>query len=167
MPKFTTEQHLAHSAEQMLALVADVERYPEFVPMCERLVVRARRQDGDGREVLVADMTIAYAVIRETFTTQVTVDRAAKAVAISYIDGPFHHLDSRWTFVPESDRACLVRFAIDYEFRSRMLSAVMGGVFDSAIRKFTDAFEKRADEIYGTAGAARGSGADLLETKSA
>jgi coenzyme Q-binding protein COQ10 len=166
MPKYTTEQRLAHSAAEMLALVADVERYPEFVPMCERLVVRARRQDEGGREMLVADMTIAYAVIRETFTTEVAVDRAANTVAISYIDGPFHHLDSRWTFVPDSERACLVRFAIDYEFRSRMLSAVMGSVFDSAIRKFTDAFEKRADEVYG-ADAARGSGPDLRRAKSA
>ena len=149
MPKYATERRLGHGAAEMLALVADVERYPEFVPMCERLVVRARRGDEAEREVLVADMTIAYAVIRETFTTQVTVDRGACTVAISYIDGPFHHLDSRWTFVPQGDRACLVRFNIDYEFRSRVLSALMGSVFDRAIHKFTDAFEARADKVYG------------------
>ncbi|HVY18512.1 MAG TPA: SRPBCC family protein [Bauldia sp.] len=151
MPHFATERHVAHSAADMFALVADVETYPQFVPMCEKLTVRARSREGE-REVLVADMTVAYAIVRETFTTKVTVDRQALAISAEYINGPFHHLDSRWTFVPEGERACLVRFAIDYEFKSRVLSAVMGATFESAFRKFGEAFEKRADTVYGTAG---------------
>jgi coenzyme Q-binding protein COQ10 len=134
----------------MFALVADVEKYPQFLPMCEKLTVRARSREGE-REVLVADMTIAYAIIRETFTTKVTLDRPALTISAQYINGPFHHLDSRWTFVPDGERACLVRFAIDYEFKSRMLSAVMGATFENVFRKFGEAFEKRADSVYGTA----------------
>jgi coenzyme Q-binding protein COQ10 len=150
MPHFATERRAAHSAADMFALVADVEKYPQFLPMCEKLTVRARSREGE-REVLVADMTIAYAIIRETFTTKVTLDRPALTISAQYINGPFHHLDSRWTFVPDGERACLVRFAIDYEFKSRMLSAVMGATFENVFRKFGEAFEKRADSVYGTA----------------
>jgi coenzyme Q-binding protein COQ10 len=150
MPHFSTERHARHSAADMFALVADVEKYPEFLPMCEKLVVRGRSEE-DGREVLVADMTIAYAVVRETFTTRVTLDRAALTIDADYINGPFHHLDSQWQFVPEGERACLVRFTIDYEFKSRMLTAVMGSAFEGVFRKFGEAFEKRADAVYGLA----------------
>jgi coenzyme Q-binding protein COQ10 len=132
----------------MFALVADVERYPDFVPMCERLVIRGQSREGE-REVLVADMSIAYAVVRETFTTRVTLDRPALTISAEYIDGPFHHLNTRWTFAPDGDRACTVHFAIDYEFKSRMLTAVMGAAFESAFRKFTEAFAARADQLYG------------------
>jgi len=132
----------------MFALVADIERYPEFVPLCERLVIRARHAEG-AREVLVADMTIGYSAIRETFTTRVTLDRPALTIDAEYLEGPFRHLDSRWSFVPAGQGACLVRFAIDYEFKSRILAAVMGSVFDAAFRKFATAFEARADAVYG------------------
>ena len=117
--------------------------------MCEKLVIRGRSGDS-GHEVMVADMTIAYAVVRETFTTRVTLDRPALVIDADYLDGPFHHLDSRWSFVPEGEGACLVRFAIDYEFKSRMLTAVMGGAFEGVFRKFGEAFEARADAVYGT-----------------
>lgn len=150
MPKFSTERHVAHSADDMFALVADVERYPEFVPLCERLTIRGRSSEG-GRDVLIADMTIAYRVVRETFTTRVTLDRAAGTIRSEYLDGPFHHLDSRWTFTPEGESACKVGFSIDYEFKSRMLSVLMGSVFDRIFRRFSAAFEARADAIYGEA----------------
>jgi coenzyme Q-binding protein COQ10 len=150
MPKFETERRVSHSADDMLALIADVERYPEFVPLCHRLIINARSVEG-GREILVADMTVAYKIIRETFTTRVTLDRAARTVDAQYLNGPFKHLDSRWSFTPEGEGACIVRFAIDYELRSRALAAVMGAVFDTAFRRFADAFEKRADVIYGKA----------------
>jgi coenzyme Q-binding protein COQ10 len=146
MPKFETERRVTHSADDMFTLIADIERYPEFVPLCQRLIIKARSIDG-GRDILVADMTVAYKIIRETFTTRVTLDRAAKTVDAQYLNGPFKHLDSRWSFTPEGEGACLVRFAIDYEFRSRALAAVMGAVFDTAFRKFAAAFEKRADAV--------------------
>lgn len=148
MPSFTTERHVAHSAAEMFALVADVEQYPKFVPLCERLTVRRRGVD-NGKEILVADMAIGYKMIRETITTRVTLDRPKLAIGVSYLEGPFHHLDSDWRFTPDGDKACTVRFFIDYDFKSRLLAALMGTVFDAAFRKFAAAFETRADEVYG------------------
>ncbi len=148
MPKFSTDHRVAHSADEMFALVADVEAYPQFVPLCERLTVRGRRREGD-REVLVADMTVGYKAIRETFTTRVALDRTASLIQADYLDGPFRHLHSVWTFRAEGESACVVGFAIDYEFKSRLLSALMGSVFDRAFRKFTTAFEERANRVYG------------------
>lgn len=153
MPHFTTERTVAHSADEMFALVADVEKYPEFVPLCERLAVRGRRQDG-AREVLIADMTVAYKIIRETFTTKVVIDPAGPSIRADYLDGPFKHLENVWTFAAIDAGHCVIRFEIDYEFRSRTLSMLMGTVFDKAFRKFADAFEKRADAVYGTSASA-------------
>ena len=148
MPQFTTEREVAHSADEMFALVADVERYPEFVPLCERLIVRTRQKDGE-RETLVADMTVGYKAIRETFTTRVVLDRPALVIEAQYLEGPFRHLDSRWTFVPEGSHACLVLFSIDYQFKSRILGAMMGAAFDGMFRRLAGAFEERADAVYG------------------
>jgi len=148
MPSFTTERRVGHTAEEMFALVSDVEKYPLFVPLCERLVIRGRKPDGE-REVLIADMTVAYKFIRETFTTKVVLDRKAGTIRAEYLDGPFKHLDNVWTFKAVDGGHSTVHFAIDYEFRSRTLSALMGTVFDKAFRKFADAFEKRADAVYG------------------
>lgn len=153
MPRFDTERTVAHSAEAMFALVADVDRYPEFVPLCEKLSVRGRQSAGGGREVLIADMTVAYKIVRETFTTKVVLDQAAGTIRADYLDGPFKHLENIWTFVPIDGGHCRIRFAIDYEFRSRTLSMLMGTVFDKAFRKFADAFEKRADVVYGKSAA--------------
>lgn len=149
MPSFSTEHEVGHSAAEMFDLVADVEKYPQFVPLCERLVIRGRKPDGE-REILIADMTVAYKIVRETFTTKVVLDRAAGTIRAEYLDGPFKHLDNLWTFKPIDAKHSLIGFSIDYEFRSRTLSALMGTVFDKAFRKFSDAFEKRADAIYGT-----------------
>jgi coenzyme Q-binding protein COQ10 len=148
MPEFSTERRVHHSAEEMFDLVADVETYPQFVPLCRRLNVRGRTGDGD-REILIADMTIAYKVIHETFTTRVTLDRKALTIRAEYLDGPFHHLDNRWRFEPVGEGETLIHFAIEYAFRSRALAVLMGAVFDRAFRKFAEAFEARADEVYG------------------
>ena len=148
MPQFSTQRQVAHSAANMFALVADVERYPEFLPMCEALAVRSRRER-DHREMIVADMTVGYKAIRETFTSQVLLDREAETISVKYIDGPFKYLTNEWRFEPRGAGACTVHFFIDYEFKSRILGAVMGAMFDRAFRMFTDAFEKRAAEVYG------------------
>jgi coenzyme Q-binding protein COQ10 len=132
----------------MFALVADVEKYPLFVPMCESLAVKSRK-DREGKELLLADMSVGYKLIRETFTSQVLLDRAALVIETKYIDGPFKYLNNRWRFEPMSEMSCNVHFLIDYEFKSRMLGMVMGSMFDIAFRKFTHAFEARADQIYG------------------
>jgi coenzyme Q-binding protein COQ10 len=148
MPQFETTRHVDHAADEMFALVADVERYPEFLPLCEALTVRTRKER-EGREILVADMTVGYKAIRETFTSQVHLKPDELAIDVKYLDGPFKYLSNTWRFEPTSGGGCEVHFYIDYEFKSRILGAVMGAMFDRAFRMFTDAFEKRADAIYG------------------
>ena len=135
----------------MFDLVADVERYPEFVPLCESLKVRRRAASGEGVEILTARMTVAYKMLHETFTSQVTLDRPRLQILVEYLDGPFSHLDNRWHFRPRPDGGSEVEFFIAYEFRSRTLGFVMGAVFDTAFRRFAEAFERRADEVFGRA----------------
>ena len=147
MPQFETTRPVQHSAEQMFDLVADVERYPEFLPLCEALTVRSRKER-DGKVLLVADMTVGYKAIRETFTTQVLLNKAERVIDVKYIDGPFKYLDNRWRFEAREEGGSNVNFFIDYEFKSRILGALMGSMFDRAFRMFTEAFEKRADTIY-------------------
>jgi coenzyme Q-binding protein COQ10 len=133
----------------MFDLVADVEHYPEFVPLCHSLTVRERIKDG-GKDVIVADMTVAYKVIRETFTSRVTLDRPNLEILVQYLEGPFRRLNNRWNFRPVEEHVCDVDFFLAYEFRSRAFGLLMGTVFDAAFRRFAAAFERRADQVYGT-----------------
>ncbi|QPC93152.1 type II toxin-antitoxin system RatA family toxin [Mesorhizobium sp. INR15] len=148
MPKFEATRRVAHTPEQMFALVADIEAYPQFLPLCESLTVRSRKER-EGRTMLVADMSVGYKAIRETFSTQVLLKPDENTIDVRYIDGPFKYLSNVWRFEPAVG-GCNVRFFIDYEFKSRILGAVMGTMFDRAFRMFAEAFEKRADVIYGT-----------------
>ena len=152
MPSFSTTQRVNHTADQMFDLVADVERYPEFVPLCERLVIRERREK-DGREMLTATMAVGFKAIHESFTSRVLLDCENRTIRATYVDGPFKSLDNIWRFEPVGDGQCDVHFSIDYEFKSRMLAMVMGSQFDRAFRKFTTAFEQRADQLYGRSNA--------------
>ncbi|MBZ9792495.1 type II toxin-antitoxin system RatA family toxin [Rhizobium sp. 3T7] len=147
MPQFETHHSVPHSADQMFDLVADVEHYPQFLPLCEALSIRSRKER-DGKVLLIADMTVGYKAIRETFTTQVLLNRAERLIEVKYIDGPFRYLDNRWRF-EETATGSNIHFFIDYEFRSRILGAVMGSMFDRAFRMFSEAFETRATKIYG------------------
>lgn len=149
MPSFRTTRRVPHSATNMFDLVADVERYPEFLPLCTGLRVLRRLPAEEGKETLVAEMSVGYKAISERFTTKVTTDRPALAIHVSYIDGPFKYLENRWEFVPVDGGGSEVRFSIDYEFRSRTLGLVMGAMFERAFRMFTTAFESRADLVYG------------------
>jgi coenzyme Q-binding protein COQ10 len=149
MPELSTTRRVHHAASEMFNLVADVERYPEFVPLCQSLRVRKRTEEG-GKEVIVADMTVAYKLVRETFTSRVTLDRANLEILVEYLEGPFRRLNNRWRFRPVDERLSDVEFYIAYEFRSRTLGMLMGAVFDAAFRRFASAFEQRADKVYGT-----------------
>ena len=149
MPRFSSKRRVHHTAEQMFDLVADVERYPEFVPLCQALKIRQRTPKPDGTEIVVADMTVSFKLVRETFTTRVTLDRANLKILVEYLRGPFSNLENRWTFESKSDHACDVCFFISYEFKSRMLAMLMGTMFDTAFQRFAAAFEKRADVVYG------------------
>ena len=149
MPSFRTVRRVRHTAGQMFDLVADVERYPEFVPLCKALQVRRRGAGAAGEEVLIADMEVGYRAIREKFASRVTLDKPKLKVLVEYVDGPFSHLENTWNFVDEESDASRIEFFIAYEFRSRLLGALMGSMFDTAFRKFAQAFEARADVVYG------------------
>jgi coenzyme Q-binding protein COQ10 len=149
VPSFSTKRRVRHDAVRMFDLVADVEKYPQFVPLCQSLRVKSRTTKDDGIDVLIADMTVAYKLVRETFTSRVTLDRPNLTILVQYLSGPFSRMENRWTFTPAGETACDVEFFIDYEFKSRMLAMLMGAMFDAAFRRFAQAFEKRADEIYG------------------
>lgn len=152
MPMFNNTRRVRHSPEQMFALVADVETYPQFLPLCEALAVRRRTPREGGGEILVANMSVGYKAISETFTSRVTLDPANLKILVEYVDGPFRYLENRWTFKPH-ESGCEIEFFISYEFASRMLGLLMGTMFDKAFRKFAEAFERRADLIYDGAAA--------------
>lgn len=151
MPRFETTRVVPFSPEEMYAVVADVEKYPAFLPMCESLHVRSRAET-DGVTTLVATMGIGYKAIRENFTTQVVLmpNATPMRIDVTYLDGPFKHLDNRWRFEPR-EKGSAIHFWIDYEFRSAMLGMLMGAVFDKAFRRFAQAFEDRARVVYGRA----------------
>ena len=149
MPRFSNKRRVQHRAQQMFDLVADVERYPEFVPLCQSLKVRQRMPKPDGTEVVVADMTVSFKLVKETFTSQVTLDRPNMKILVEYLRGPFSTLENRWTFEPKGEEACDVGFFIAYEFKSKMFATLMGAMFDAAFGRFSAAFEKRADMVYG------------------
>jgi coenzyme Q-binding protein COQ10 len=158
MPQFSTRRRVGHSADDMFDLVADIERYPEFVPLCRAMRVIRRTEMAD-REIVVAEMQVAYKVIQERFTSRVTLVRAERTILVEYLDGPFRRMENRWTFRPVGDEAgaapaanppaCDVAFFISYEFRSRTLGLLMGTMFDTAFRRFASAFESRADAVFG------------------
>jgi coenzyme Q-binding protein COQ10 len=152
MPRFNSRRLVKHSAPQMFDLVADVERYPEFVPLCSSLKVRQRTSKPDGTEIVICDMTVSFKLVREAFTTKVTLDRANLKILVEYLQGPFSNLENRWMFEPKSEGVCEVNFYLWYEFKSRMLALLMGTMFDSVFKRFAAAFEKRADLIYGKTG---------------
>lgn len=147
MPTFETTRRVPHSPQQMFDLVADVEKYPLFLPMCESLVVRSR-EPIEGGTRLIATMGVGYKAIRERFTSRVTLKPAESKILVEYLDGPFRYLENRWDFLAD-DSGTRVRFWISYEFRSAMLGLLMGALFDKAFRHFSEAFEQRARVVYG------------------
>ena len=148
MPSFHTTRRVAHKASDMFALVADVERYPEFVPLCKGLRLLRREHHGS-HETLTARMTVAYKLFTESFTSRVVLRPEEHAIVVDYLDGPFRKLHNRWTFTPAGEGASQVGFHLDYEFKSRAFQLLMGAAFDHAFRKFADAFEARANAVYG------------------
>jgi coenzyme Q-binding protein COQ10 len=151
MPQFSSKRRVRHAAADMFDLVADMEKYPQFVPLCSAMKIRSRTAKGEGASVVLAEMTASYKLIHQTFTSRVTLDKTALKILVEYLDGPFKRLQNRWTFSPTGETACDVEFFIDYEFKSRTLAMLMGAMFDTAFRKFAAAFEQRADAVYGRA----------------
>jgi coenzyme Q-binding protein COQ10 len=148
MPSFRTNRRMPYTPAQMFDLVADVEQYPKFLPLCEALTLKSKVVETD-KTVLVASMVAGYGAIHETFTTRVTLLPAEHKVLVEYLDGPFRRLENTWYFKPLAG-GCDVDFYIDYEFRSAMLGLLVGALFDKAFRRFAEAFETRARTVYGT-----------------
>ncbi len=149
MPRIETNRRLPYTPTEMFDLVADVEQYPRFFPLCEALRIRSRERQGD-KEVLVAAMDIGYKAIRETITSRVTLDRRNLAVLVELVDGPFRHLENRWEFTEAAAGGTNVRFFMAYELKSLMLQMLVGGLFDQAFRRCVSAFEARARVVYGS-----------------
>lgn len=134
---------MPYTDEQMFALVADVERYPEFLPWVAALRIRSREEN-----TFTADVLAAFGALRERFTSRVTLDIETRTIVAEYIDGPFHHLKNRWHFTAR-DGGCDVDFDIDFALKSKMLESLIGGLFTRAIEKMTAAFDERAHKLYG------------------
>lgn len=154
MPKFENVRSVAHDADHMFDLVADIESYPEFIPYCENTQLLEKRVELDAT-ILLVDMTIGYRFVRETFRSRVTLDRSSRDIRADYISGPVKSLVNEWTFEPLADAGCRIHFFLDYEFRNRAFGALMNALFDKVFKRFADAFEARADAIYGSDGRGR------------
>jgi coenzyme Q-binding protein COQ10 len=145
MPRHAETRKVPYSAQQMFDLVADVERYPEFLPWCYG--ARIRRREGN---VLYADLLIGFRMLREKYTSKVELLRP-NAINVEYHEGPFRHLDNHWKFTDRPEGGCVIDFYVDFEFRSRLLRTTMGFVFAEAVHLMVRAFESRARKIYGAA----------------
>ena len=143
MPTHAEERVLPYTPEQLYSLVADVERYPEFLPWC--VGARIKKREGN---LVVADLIIGFRMFRERFTSRVTLD-PPKRIDVAYAEGPFRYLNNHWKFerVPEG---CRIDFFVDFEFKSRLLQKLIEVLFSEAVRRMVGAFEKRARDLYGT-----------------
>jgi coenzyme Q-binding protein COQ10 len=150
MPTHAEQREMAYSAEEMYALIADIESYSQFLPWCEAARIRRRTPlpDGDG-EVVEADLVISFKVFRERFGSRVTLRPDLRSIDVEYLDGPFRYLNNHWEFAPTGETACKVDFFVDFEFRSRTLQAIIGVVFNEAMQRIVRAFERRAEQLYG------------------
>ena len=149
MPDFKTVRRVAYTPAQMYALVADVEKYPQFLPMCEGLTIVSRTQaKALTPETLVADMDVGFGLIKERFRSRVTLDASKPSVRADNLAGPFSQLANDWQFVATAG-GCEVIFAISYTLKSAMLQLLVGNLFDSAFRRYAEAFEQRARSVYG------------------
>jgi coenzyme Q-binding protein COQ10 len=150
VPTHAERRVLPYTPAQMFDLVADIERYPEFLPWCTGVRVRERRD-----AMLVADLLIGFKLFRERFTSRVDLDRDNFKINVTYTDGPLKRLDNHWIFESDGKGGCVLDFFIDFEFQSRPLQAAMSVLFNEAVRRMVAAFERRADQLYGAAGAAK------------
>ena len=144
MPTHAEKRFLPYTPDQMYGLVADIEKYPEFLPWC--LASRIRKREGN---LVVADLMIGFKMVREKFTSRVTLSPPDR-IDVAYAEGPFHYLNNHWIFVP-AEGGCLVDFYVDFEFRSKILQKIMGALFGEAVRRMVAAFEGRANQLYGDA----------------
>jgi coenzyme Q-binding protein COQ10 len=149
MPKHNETRSLPYSARQMYDLVADVARYPEFLPWNAAARIRSRKPGPDGSEVMEADLVISFKVFRERFGSRVVLHPAEGRIVTEYLDGPFRHMRSNWVFRDRPEGGCVVEFDVDFEFRNAILQRIIGVVFNEAMQRIVRAFETRAAALYG------------------
>jgi coenzyme Q-binding protein COQ10 len=151
MPRHSETRRLPYTARQMYDLVADVARYPEFLPWTAAARIRSVTPRGDGAQVMEADLVISFKVFRERFGSRVVLWPEALRIDTEYLDGPFRFMRSNWAFADREDGGCDVSFFVDFEFRNAILQRLIGVVFDEAMRRVVRAFEARAVQLYGSA----------------
>lgn len=139
----TETRLLPYTPQQMFDLVADVSRYPEFLPWCVGARIKEQRPD-----MLLADLMIGFKMVREKFSSRVWLDRGARRIDVEYINGPFRQLKNHWTFL-DDPAGCRVEFFLEFEFSSVMLQKLIGVLFHEAVRRMVAAFEVRAKQLYG------------------
>jgi coenzyme Q-binding protein COQ10 len=142
MPTHFEQRVLAYTPEQLFTLVADIERYPEFLPWCLAARIKERRADR-----IVADLIIGFRMFRERFTSRVALD-APRRIDVTYAEGPFRRLNNHWVF-EKVPGGCRIDFYVDFEFRSRLMQKLIEVLFGEAVRRMVGAFEKRACDLYG------------------
>jgi len=150
MPTHSQRRHVLHPPAEMYELVADIARYPDFLPWCIGARVRKREAGTEpNTELVTADLIIAYKMFREKFTSRVTLDHDRLAIDVAYLEGPFRHLANHWRFLPreEGGGSCDVDFHIDFEFKSKTLQLMTERVFARATNKLVTAFVDRADQL--------------------
>jgi len=150
MPRHSENRVLPYSPQQIFDLVADVARYPEFLPWTAAARIRSRRpvpDRGEGAEVMEADLVISFKVFREKFGSRVILIPSENRIETEYLDGPFKFLHSAWQVEAEG-QGCRVKFDVDFEFRNALLQKIIGVVFDEAMRRVVGAFENRAADLY-------------------
>ena len=147
MPTHSETRPLPYTAQQMYDLVADVEKYPQFIPWCAAARIRSVTPQGE-TEVMAADLVISFKVFRERFGSRVVLNPSVRSIDTDYIDGPFRHMHSTWGF-RDVDGGCEVDFHVDFEFKNAILQSVIGVVFNDAMLRIVRAFERRAQALYG------------------
>ncbi|MEE3627294.1 type II toxin-antitoxin system RatA family toxin [Nitrospirillum sp. BR 11752] len=146
MPTHAEKRVLPYTPEQLFQLVADVEKYPEFLPWA--VAARIRRREGN---TFWADLVIGFKMVRERFTSKVVLSEPGRRIDVAYTEGPFHYLNNHWIFEPHPD-GCLLDFYVDFEFRNVILQKIIGALFGEAVRRMVAAFENRAHQLYGAPG---------------
>jgi coenzyme Q-binding protein COQ10 len=146
MPTHAEKRKLRYSAEQLFDLVADVGRYPEFLPWC--ISSRITKREGN---VFYADLVIGYKMVREKFGSKVTLNRSDH-IHVEYLSGPMKYLSNHWRFIPEADGSCIIDFYVDFEFKNAIFQNLIGVFFNEAVRRMVAAFEARAHELYDASG---------------
>ena len=146
MTSHAETKYLPYTSKEMFDLVADISSYPEFLPWCAAARVRREIQKGVIKQI-EADLVISFKVFREKFGSRVLLDESKFTIETEYLDGPFRHMQSVWSF-NNSEQGCEVNFNVDFEFKNAMLQSIIGLVFNDAMQRIVRAFERRAADLY-------------------